>query len=96
MKENEEYEGVFIEELIIYEYLADTDPENAEPIEEKELMKDVEDLKYTDAYDQYISVLVKLQKYDGFSRSLLTRRKQDLDRNIILSHHYNPLLNTRV
>ena len=41
IKENDKYEGVFIEELMICEYLADPDPESAEPIEEESLMLDV-------------------------------------------------------
>ena len=37
-----------------------------------------------------------LPKDDGFDRGLFTIRKQDLDRNIIVSLHSNPLLDTRV
>ena len=35
-----------------------------------------------------------LQKYDGFVRALVTIRKQDLDGDIIGSHHSNPLIDT--
>ena len=38
IKENNKYEGVFIEEPIIYEDLAYPDLANAEPIEEEEFM----------------------------------------------------------
>ena len=52
IEEKDEYEGLFIEETMIYEYLADPDPTNAEPIGEEALMTDVEALESTDAYDQ--------------------------------------------
>ena len=68
IEENDEYEGLFIEEPIIYEDIADTNTANAEPIEEKALIPDVEYFESTDAYDQYILSLVMLPKYDGFSR----------------------------
>ena len=37
-----------------------------------------------------------IQKYDDFARTLVMRRKQDLDGNIIGSHHSNSLLDTRI
>ena len=77
---------------MIYEDIADPDPENAEPIKEEALMPDVKYFESMDAYDQYISVSVMLSKDDGFDRALVTRRKQDLDGNIIGSRHSNPLL----
>ena len=52
IEENDEYEGLFIEETMIYEYLADPDPTNTEPIGKEALMTDVEALESTDAYDQ--------------------------------------------
>ena len=76
--------------------LADHDPANTEPFEEKALMPDVEDFKYRDAYDQYILTLVMLPEYDGFARSLATKRRWYLDGNIMVSHHYNSLLYTRI
>ena len=41
-KKNDEDEEVFIEETMIYEDLNYPDPENTEPIEEEELIPDVE------------------------------------------------------
>ena len=81
---------------MIYEDLSDPDPENVEPIEEGALISDVEYFESTDAYDQCISSLVMLPKYEGFSRALVTRRKQDSYRNIMVSRHYNPLLDTSI
>ena len=57
-------------------------------------MPDVEDLESMYVYDQYISELVILPKYYGFSRALVTRQTQGLDRNIIVPRHSNPLLDT--
>ena len=81
---------------MIYQYLADPDPTNSEPIEEEALMTDVENFESTDAYDQCILVSVILPKDYGFSMVLVTRRKRNLDRNIIGSRHSNPLLDTRI
>ena len=39
---------------MLYEYLSDTDPENAEPIQEEALMLDVEYFESTDDYYQLI------------------------------------------
>ena len=94
IEENKEYEGVFIEDPIIYEDISDPDLVNAEPIEEDALMPDVEDFESTDSCYQYISASVMLPKYGGFSRALFMRRKQDSDRNIIGYHHSNPFLDT--
>ena len=94
--ENDDDDGVCIEEPTIYEDLADPDPANTEPIEEEALMPDVEEFESTDAYDQYISALVLLPKDDGYARALVMCRKRDSDRNIIGSRHSNPLLDTRV
>ena len=94
IKENDEYEGVFIEDPMIYEVLADPDPANAEPIEEEALMPDIEDFESTDSYDQYILASAILPKDDGFAKALVTRQKRDLDGNIMGSHHSNPLLDT--
>ena len=54
IEENDEDEGVFIDEPMIYEDLSDHDPANAEPIEEEALMPDVKDFEFMDSYDQYI------------------------------------------
>ena len=81
---------------MIYEYLADTDLSNAEPIQEESLIPDVENFESTDAYDQYILVSVMLQKNDGFYRALVMVRKRDFDGNIMGSCHSNPLLDTCV
>ena len=96
IEDNEEYEGFFIEELIVYEDLADPGPANVEPIEEEMLILDVEYFESTDAYDQYILALVMLTKYDGFDRALVTRRKQDSNGNIIGSCHSNLFLDNLV
>ena len=49
---NDEYEGVFIEEPMIHEYLADPDTQNTEPIKEEALIPDLEYFESMDAYDQ--------------------------------------------
>ena len=56
----------------------------------------VEDYKYTDAYDLYISALAMIPKAGGFSRALVTILKRDFDRNIMGYRHPNPLLDTCV
>ena len=81
---------------MIYEDLSGPDPLNAEPIEEEALIPDVEYFESTDAYDQYILASVMIPKGRGFARALVTRRKRNLDRKIIVSCHYNPLLDTRI
>ena len=81
---------------MIYEDLANHDPENAEPIEEEALMPDVEDFEYTDVFDQYILASVMLLKDYGFARALVKKRNRDSDGNIMVSYHYNPLLDTCV
>ena len=91
-EENDEHEGVFIEEPMIYEDLANHDPENEEPIEKEALMPDVEYFESTDAYDQYISALAMLPKDDGFARELIMSCKQDSYGNIMVSRHSNPLI----
>ena len=94
IEENDEDEGLFIEEPMVYEDLSDPNISNAEPIEEEALIPYVEYFESTDAYDQYILASVMIPKYDGFSRSLFTRQKQNLDRNIIGSCLSNPFLDT--
>ena len=94
--ENDEDEGVFIEDPMIYEDPSDPDPASAEPIEEEAIMPDVEDFEYADACYQYILASVILPKDYGFSRSLVTSWKRDLDGNNMESRHSNPLLDTCV
>ena len=81
---------------MIHEDLADPGPVNTEPIEEEAIILDEEYSEYTDSYDQYISALVMIPKYDGFARALVTIRKQDSNGNIIGSCHSNPLLDNLV
>ena len=77
IKENDEDEGVFIEETVMYEELNDYDAENTEPIEEEALIPDGEDFESTNAFDQYILSSVMPLKDDSFARTLVTSWKQD-------------------
>ena len=59
-------------------------------------MPDVEDFEYTNVFDQYILASVMLLKDYGFARALVKKRNRDSDGNIMVSYHYNPLLDTCV
>ena len=59
-------------------------------------MPDVEDFESTGYYGHYISASLMIPKDDGFARALVTRQKRDLDRNIIGSRLYSPLVDTRI